>query len=335
MAESPLHGPLISWYRQNARTLPWRTNPHPYDVWVSEMMLQQTQVSTVLDYFRRWMQRFPTIESLAAAPEEEVMSMWQGLGYYQRARSLHAGAKLVASRGIPKSASEWRDLPGIGPYTAGAISSISQNHPEPVVDGNVERVYARITGDAAAGPQLNRNTWQWARTQIMTESPGDWNQALMELGATVCTPMRPRCHSCPISSTCFAFAQNAQSELPKKPVKKEPIALSHFMWIPHSDGKFAMEKIAAGRWWEGLWSFPHAEDESSLKARFPDASLGSSGQLRHAVTNHRITLQFRLIETAAKELTYFSETEMNDMAIPAPHRKAWETLYRQPAMSLS
>ena len=335
MPASSLHEPLIDWYRKNSRVLPWRANPEPYAVWVSEMMLQQTQVATVLDYFRRWMERFPNIESLASASEEEVLSLWQGLGYYQRARSLHAGAKLAVTRGLPKSAAEWRSLPGIGPYTAGAIASIAQNLPEALVDGNVERVYARLTRDYATGLQLNRNTWQWAKSQMLADHPGDWNQALMELGATIYTPARPRCEVCPVRANCMAFAHNSQSELPTKLAKKAPILVNHFMWIPCSNGRFALDKIRSGRWWEGLWSFPFADSESLLRERFPDARLGPHRQLRHVVTNHRITLQYRLAETTGDGLTFFSVSEVEAMAVPAPHRKAWEMLRQQPTLSIS
>jgi len=298
------------------------------------MMLQQTQIKTALDYFRRWMERFPTVESLAAASEDEVLGMWQGLGYYQRARSLHEAAKMVAHKGLPQSAVEWRNLPGIGPYTAGAISSIAQNLPEALVDGNVERVYARLTGDAAAGLALNRNAWQWARKSLESESPGDWNQALMELGAMVCTPERPQCGKCPLCDQCVALLENRQHELPKKAVKRKSTVVEHFMWIPHHDGRFALERIPVGRWWEGMWSFPRADSEANLQDRFPDAVVKADGLLRHVVTHHRITLMFSLVETACPDLTYFAPEQIAELALPAPHRKAWETVRRQPRLEL-
>ena len=327
-----LHAPLLTWYQQNCRHLPWRSNPTPYAVWVSEMMLQQTQVKTVLDYYARWMERFPTVERLATASEDEVLGMWQGLGYYQRARSLHAAAKLVSTHGFPRSVTDWEALPGVGPYTAGAISSIAQSLPAALVDGNVERVYARLTGDAAAGTSLNRNAWQWARENLARESPGDWNQALMELGATVCTPERPRCEECPLKIQCVARREGRQSELPSKLVRRTPTLLTHYMWIPHRGGNYAMEKIASGGWWEGMWSFPREDSETALWQRFPDATITASGQLRHVVTHHRITLNFSMVETQSPNLTYYSAAELSEMAIPAPHRKAWERVRLQPGL---
>src|SRR5215469_4086677 len=201
----PLHefrSRLLAWYGENARDLPWRKDRDPYRVWISEIMLQQTRVAAVIEHYHRFLRRFPTVGKLAAARESSVLAAWSGLGYYRRARMLHAAAKVVAYKlggEFPRTSAGWRDLPGIGPYTAAAMASIAFDEPAAAVDGNVERVIERIAGDGFS----RRLLWKTAERLLDRDRPGDFNQAMMELGATVCTPRAPACVTCPVVELCL------------------------------------------------------------------------------------------------------------------------------------
>ncbi|MBZ0116093.1 MAG: A/G-specific adenine glycosylase, partial [Sandaracinaceae bacterium] len=210
---------LLAWYDASKRALPWRETRDPYSVWVSEVMLQQTRVETVVPYYLRFMERFPDPASLASAQDDEVMSHWSGLGYYRRARLLIAGVREVVERyggAIPESAEARLSLPGVGRYTAGAIGSIAFDKEEPIVDGNVARVLARLHGieDAIGSKNADKQFWLRAEELVRGERPGDLNQALMELGATVCTPRNPDCARCPIREGCAARETDRQHSLP-------------------------------------------------------------------------------------------------------------------------
>lgn len=192
---------LLGWYDVNRRDLPWRKTRDPYRIWLSEIMLQQTRVAAVLLHYEKFLERFPTVHKLAAARESSVLAQWSGLGYYRRARNLHAAAKLIVRQCVgefPRIAEDWRVLPGIGRYTAAAIASIAFNEPVAVLDGNVERVLRRVLGGASLSTEL----WNWAETFLDRTRPGDFNQGMMELGALVCLPSQPRCSNCPIRSYC-------------------------------------------------------------------------------------------------------------------------------------
>jgi A/G-specific adenine glycosylase len=315
--------PLLDWYDAHRRSLPWREEPSPYRTWVSEIMLQQTTVAAVVPFFHRWMERFPTVEDLASAEVEEVLAAWQGLGYYRRARMLHQGARWVVSLGWPRSAAEWREVPGVGAYTAGAISSIAQGLSEAVVDGNVERVFARVTGCALSGPALNRAAWDWARRGVPNERPGDYNQALMELGATVCTPRSPDCGGCPCSSACFALQLGKVESLPTPVPKPEVIQLSHVCAIPRSGGLWGVRQIPAGRWWEGMWEFPREESLQALEVLLPGGTWTPLGSFRHTVTRHRIRLEVLLWEGETLDgLRWVEPAELAILPLPAPMRRA-------------
>ncbi len=212
---------LLRWYDQHRRDLPWRETRDPYRVWLSEIMLQQTRVAAVLEYYRLFLERFPNIEALAAAPEDDVLTAWSGLGYYRRARMLHQCAKEIVEKNFgrfPQRAEDLRNLPGIGRYTAAAIASIAFAERIAVVDGNVERVLRRLTGIALPAPQ----TWQFAQALLATSRPGDFNQAMMELGATVCVPGEPRCLMCPVRKWCVTQADipRTRTEAPFPQKKK-------------------------------------------------------------------------------------------------------------------
>lgn len=219
-----LQSALLAWYEANKRTLPWREAGDPYAVWVSEIMLQQTRVATVIDYFERWMVRFPSVEALANASVDDVLEAWAGLGYYRRARALHAGARMVVDNFagvIPNHIRDLRTLPGVGAYTAGAIASIAFDQPEPLVDGNVARVLSRLWAlsvDAKSGPGT-RALWALADSILAREQPAAFNQALMELGALVCTPQNPRCEECPLRSCCDGFMSGNPTAYPPVAVR--------------------------------------------------------------------------------------------------------------------
>lgn len=339
-AAAELHSALLDWYRENRRDLPWRSAPDPYAVWVSEFMLQQTTVAAVVPFFHRWMARFPTVQILARAEEADVLAAWQGLGYYRRARNLLAGARIIVQTGWPQSVAEWRALPGVGPYTAGAIASISQNLPVALVDGNVERVYARLNADASAGATLTRNAWIWAESNLELSSPGDWNQALMELGATVCRPVAPECGRCPLTFTCQGHQAGTATTYPTPKPKTEKVTLQHQVWVSHWEGRYAMRQIATGRWWEGMWEFPR-EDASSagterLLELLGDGPRRSLGTFRHVVTKHQISVEIFAHEPYNMHLpglTWVSLAETESLALPAPMQRIRRLLITQAAQS--
>jgi A/G-specific adenine glycosylase len=215
---------LLNWYQDNARPLPWREQPDPYPVWVAEVMLQQTRVETVIPYFERWMARFPTLEALASASQGEVLAAWEGLGYYSRARNLLRAAQIVQedhAGQLPPDVKLLRQLPGIGPYTAGAIASIAFKLDEPTLDGNIHRVLARIYNlrTPASTTEGQKRLWQMASANLVPGRAGEYNQALMDLGATICTPRKPSCHTCPLNDICQAFSLGVQDQLPVKRAK--------------------------------------------------------------------------------------------------------------------
>lgn len=208
---------LLDWFSQAKRPLPWRDNPTLYKTVVSEFMLQQTQVDTVLPYFDRWLKSFPDFKQLAEASEDQVLKHWEGLGYYSRARNLHKLAKSIIDEGIPQSASEWTKRPGVGPYTAAAISSIAQDLPAPVIDGNVIRVMSRLENDRTpvkSSADAQKRFCPLAERLIDARQPGDFNEAMMELGATICKRVRPSCLLCPVRQHCEAAANGSQDSLP-------------------------------------------------------------------------------------------------------------------------
>ena len=266
---------LLTWYHKAARALPWRATKDPYGIWVSEIMCQQTQVATVKDYWTRWMTQFPTIHALAQATEEEVMALWAGLGYYRRARFLHRAAQeVVASyQGVlPQSAAGLLTLPGIGRYTAGAIASIAYDEAAPLVDGNVERVFARLFAIAGDPKERQNQKTFWALASALVDpvAPGDFNQALMELGATVCTPKSPACLICPVRTRCQAFALGRQAEFPAIVKRKKPKLVSlASLWITSTaaDGQahYLLRRRHEEGLWGGLWEAPSSEPVAGKK----------------------------------------------------------------------
>ncbi|HET6228983.1 MAG TPA: A/G-specific adenine glycosylase [Longimicrobiaceae bacterium] len=257
-----LRAHLLAWYDAHRRDLPWRAPageaPDPYRVWLSEVMLQQTRVETVRPYYERWLARFPTVEALAAAPLDDVLKAWEGLGYYSRARNFHGAVREVAERyggRVPGDAERFRELKGVGRYTAGAVMSIAFGRAEPLVDGNVRRVFARLTDDPAPADDA---LWSLAEELVPGDRPGDFNQALMELGATVCTPRNPRCGECPVRDMCSAYAAGTQNERPApkkaKPVPHEDTGVA----VVQHEGRVLLVRRPVDARLGGMWSFPHA-----------------------------------------------------------------------------
>lgn len=283
-------------------------------------MLQQTQVATVVPYWERWMDRFPTVGDLAEADEQTLLSLWQGLGYYRRCRYLHRGARWVVDHGMPETADEWLRVPGVGRYTAAAIASISGGEPAAVVDGNVERVYARMRNDDAAGSVLHRRAWTWAQSVLDAASPGDWNQAVMELGATICRPSNPDCGRCPLQSDCLAFQYGTVGDLPTPTPTKESVRLNFRVEIPYRGGRFGVRQIPDGEWWQGMWEFLRTPGSAVPESGCESRRLG---EVRHTVTHHRITLDVWLVHYEAYEphLRWLDRYELEQLAMPAPQRK--------------
>ena len=255
--------PLLEWFRDNARKLPWRDDPTPYHVWLSEIMLQQTRVAAVLDYYRRFLEEAPDISALAALPEERLMKLWQGLGYYSRARNLQRAAKAVeADHGgaFPSDYAAVRALPGVGDYTAGAVCSIAFGQAVPAVDGNVLRVYARICGDGGdiTAPRMKQKVTRAVGEIIPLNAAGKFNQALMELGATVCLPNgAPLCQRCPAKGFCAALAQGRVGELPVKAPKKARRVEKRAVWLIFWENRVALRRRPDKGLLAGLWEFPN------------------------------------------------------------------------------
>lgn len=261
--------PLLEWYYEHARTMPWRDDPTPYHVWVSEIMLQQTRVAAVLDYYRRFMEELPDVAALATADEDRLMKLWQGLGYYSRARNLHKAAHMIMeqeSGKFPQTVEGLLRLPGVGDYTAGAVGSIAFGLPTPAVDGNVLRVVARITGDEGdiSTPAMKAKVTASIRQIIPHQLPGDFNQAMMELGATVCLPNgAPLCDRCPAGGFCVARMTERTGALPVKAKKKERSLQEKNVFLIFREHKVALRRREKKGLLAGLWEFPNASSEEA------------------------------------------------------------------------
>lgn len=256
---------LAGWFRKNARKLTWRQTRDPYAIWVSEVMLQQTRVETVERYFSPFIARFPSVQALASATQDEVLAMWSGLGYYRRARLLHQGARYVVQEAggiVPGEVKDLLEIPGVGAYTAGAIASIAFNRPAALVDGNVARVSSRVRGvrDPKLQPATAKAHWTWAQGLVEQGRPRELAQAIMELGAVVCTPKNPACDGCPVSEECSAQAQGLAREIPA-PKKKAPVKSQHLVALALVDrrDRLLFEQRGAEQLLAGLWSLPLLE----------------------------------------------------------------------------
>jgi len=295
---------ILKWYDQYQRDLPWRNIQNPYATFVSEMMLQQTQVKTVLPYYGRFLKELPDWKALAGAKEEKVLKLWEGLGYYRRARSLQAAAKKVMTDyggKLPDTLEEILELPGVGPYSAGAILSIAYQKPIPLVDGNVIRVFSRIfvlRGNLKSG-EGHQRVWELARSLVPSQRPGDFNQALMELGATVCFSENPQCLLCPMMSQCEASQRGIQNELPEMPKQVKSVEIPMAALLAEQNREFLVKKRTQDeKWLKGMWEFPSAEGKNHEEARKNLEQIlkmkmepREIREVRHQITHHKISLK--------------------------------------------
>mmetsp|Transcript_8147 Transcript_8147/g.24533 ORF Transcript_8147/g.24533 Transcript_8147/m.24533 type:complete len:443 (+) Transcript_8147:85-1413(+) len=360
-----LHKELLPWYKEHHRRLPWRAEPFdaarnrsenspgaPYPVWVSEIMLQQTRVATVIDYYNRWMSVFSSVEALANADLERVNELWAGLGYYRRAKMLHEGAKYVVNElggSLPSTVDALRKIPGIGPYTAGAISSIAFDRPEPLVDGNVARVLSRLW--CIDEEPSSSSYWSVAEICLNRDHPGDFNQALMELGATVCTARTPLCSSCPLNTLCRAYRRVAESTgdmedmittYPKKAAKTKQRAEAVAVVIIEADGKLLLTKRPDTGLLAGLWEFPNVvvddvhdarEEEKRLKQAVKNLGMIAGkkvpkyiGEVQHIFSHIRQTLRVYVLRKCklhdtSKKYSWFTEDDVENIAISKQMKK--------------
>jgi len=314
---------LLAWYRQGHRDLPWRGTIDPYRIWISEIMLQQTRAQAVIPYFERFLERFPTVEALAAAAEEEVLALWSGLGYYSRARNLRKAAlKIRAAGGFPRDYEALRALAGIGDYTAAAVGSIAFGLPHAVVDGNVLRVVARVENDSAdiAAGRTRERFREVAQGWLDAEDPGGFNQALMELGATVCLPRNPLCLVCPLAEVCGARQSGTAAELPVKLRKQQAVRIAGELLVVERRGRVLLrQRDAASSRMAGFWDLPSPQD-------LPGAKKGARiGAIRHTITHHHYTLDVRRATVACADrdgFRWFAPAALEAIPFSTTARKA-------------
>lgn len=277
---------VLRWYGQNGRKLPWRESADPYRIWISEIMLQQTTVATVVPYFERFLERFPTVQSLAEGSEEDALKLWEGLGYYSRARNLRKAAGVIVNElggQFPQTADELRELPGIGPYTAGAIASFAFEQPSGIVEANTLRLYSRLI-ELDIDPRSSKGQktlWQFADWIVARKRPGDFNQAVMDIGSQICHPVKPKCTSCPLMPSCGAYENGRQDEIPLAKKKTEITDVTEVSVAIHKGGKFLLRQRTENERWAGLWDFVRFEiDEPTATklGRFPRASASKQQQ---------------------------------------------------------
>ncbi len=335
----PIASELLAWYDIHARVLPWRNIQDPYRTWVSEAMLQQTRVETVIAYYNRFLTVFPSLSSLASASEDEVLKLWEGLGYYSRARNLLWGARQVmAEYGgmLPSDPAELRKIRGIGPYTACAIASIAFNVPVPAVDGNVIRVLSRLRGirENPLHPPVRRRLEELAASLVPAGRPGDYNQAVMDLGAGICVPGTPDCDACPLRRFCDAFAAGDASFLPMIPAARPPREIRYDVLILFSPAGVLMRRRSE-KLLQGLWVFPMLEGSrspedlkaaSEKKLKIHLSGITSRGSARHIFTHQVWQMNLFTAETedvsAAPGFEWISPSGFSSLALPAAVRAA-------------
>ncbi len=345
-SKSSLRRRLLLWFRRNGRPLPWRGARDPYRVWVSEILLQQTRIRTALPYYERFVRAFPTVKDLASADEDSVMKLWEGLGYYTRARNLHRAARIIVNDfggRFPTRAEDWQRLPGVGRYTAGAIASIAFGERVPILDGNAKRVLSRLFAieECIDDARTQNLLWSIAEVLVPQKSSGAFNQALMELGSRICTPRRPQCPECPIERSCEARALGRQEMLPVRRAKK---TLPHYDIVAaaiEKNGRFLLGKRPSTDLLGGLWEFPggkarRKESHQDALVREIKEELGIGIRvgplvvsIRHAYSHFKITLHiYRCQITRGRprplyhtEIRWVSRRQFNRYAIPTADRK--------------
>lgn len=342
---------LLAWFRKSARDLPWRRTKDPYAIWLSEILLQQTRVDQGLPYYERFLAAFPTVQALAQAKEDEVLKLWEGLGYYSRARNLHKAAKYIAfecNNELPRTAANWLELPGVGRYTAGAIASIAFGECAAVVDGNVIRVLSRLfnvedcTDDTATREQL----WTLAESLVPMKHPGDFNEALMELGAQVCAPKKPMCEACPVARHCVAHALGIETARPVRRSKKPTPHREQVAAAISKGGRYLIVKRAAKGLLGGLWEFPGGDvadgetheqaikriirEQTGLRVKTGD----HVASVNHAYSHFRVTVHVYACQYSAGKAQVRDHTDakwlwkshLSRYAFPKTHHKFLDQL---------
>lgn len=331
---------LLRWYSRHKRDLPWRHTRDPYKIWVSEIMLQQTQVATVIPYYERWLKAFPSLAALVDAPLSKALKLWAGLGYYRRVRMFHQAAGFIQKKlggKIPRTAEKLRALPGIGRYTAGAIASIAWGEKTPVLDGNVIRILARIFAvtQSVDRPATLEKLWSLAASLLPDKNPGDFNQALMELGATICFPSNPKCSCCPVQKNCTTRQRGTELFFPVRSQKTRYEKLSMTaLALRNNKNEVWLEKQPEKGRWGGLWMFPFWMHKKEMLKDF--RPFGSPPifflTVPHAFTKYRILLEVFESQCRKKALLkrphgrWFSIAELNRIALPSPHKKIARSL---------
>lgn len=337
---------LLRWFAQEARDLPWRQTRDPYAIWVSEIMLQQTRVEAVIPYFGRFLKAFPTVQGLAAASQDRVLKLWEGLGYYSRARNLHQAAKVIVNQRsgeFPRTLEAWRSLPGVGSYTAGALASIASGLATPAVDGNILRVFSRIFEVAESIDKTSTRTriWELASVLLPRRRAGDFNQALMDLGSCVCIPRKPRCQACPVKAWCAAMVSGRQDELPIRKVKKSVPHQTIVVAVIRKNGRYLIGKRPAGGLLGGLWEFPggkvepgESHDQALVREVIEETDLEvrlgrKIAVVDHAYSHFTVTLHVYACEAVAgkakacyhSDLKWVLRGRLKEYAFPTANRR--------------
>ncbi|SIS48663.1 A/G-specific DNA-adenine glycosylase [Salimicrobium flavidum] len=328
-------GDLIEWFKKEQRTLPWRENQDPYRVWISEIMLQQTKVETVIPYFEQFIRKFPTLEDLAAADEQEVLKAWEGLGYYSRARNLQTAVREVVSEyhsEVPKTVEEIGSLKGVGPYTQGAILSIAYDLPVPAVDGNVMRVLSRVLlVDEDIAKQSTRKLFELlVSSLISSKDPSSFNQGLMELGAIVCTPKSPSCLLCPVQEHCRAFHKGVEQELPVKSSKKTQKVLRYRTYVVENErGEVLIEKRPENGLLANLWQYPMVKEEEVEEGDLDGLKIEENGMIdrvRHTFSHLIWEMEVHRAEAVSgtvqrEDARFVPKETIKNYPFPVSHQK--------------
>lgn len=339
---------LIDWFKENQRQMPWRETTDPYKIWVSEVMLQQTQVDTVRDYYMRFIERFPTVKALAEAPENEVLKYWEGLGYYSRARNFHTAAKEVVSNykgTVPIDPTIFKTLKGVGPYTQASVMSIAFNHPLPTVDGNVFRVWSRLNNDDTdIALQSTRKRYEHELLPYVETESGTFNQAMMELGALICTPKTPLCIFCPVQTHCESYELGTVLELPVKKKKVKKKVLHYNVYLIENENEAYLIEQRNEKLLNNMWQFPMVlEDENttSFKSKFgPSLKISEtkSGVIKHQFTHMTWVLNVYKASIASHDVNiqdtptqWLGPNERHHYTFPVSMSKIYETFCKRNA----
>ncbi len=323
---------LLKWFRENRRDLPWRGTTDPYKILVSEVMLQQTTASAVVGFYERFIDRFPSFESLANADEDEVLCMWSGLGYYRRAKMLRHAAQILKNH-VPETRRELMSIRGIGSYTANALLSFSFSQALPTIDTNAIRVFSRLFMLNGGKSKIEKESYEMGTALISESSPSEWNQAIMELGSLICKNKNPLCSMCPVSSFCKAYQVGKVDQYPQTSKKKKMKKLTHVCICCVHGHKVSVSKIESGKWWAGMYEFPRFELSKSQSVHsFLESHKFNSARLLtkicHKVTHHKVSLYAYWINKRINEYKYVSYEKLDDYPMPSPQRKVAKELAR-------